>query len=78
MTKKDVQKLAEEYVMKHKEHYGTVPKRELKQAVDKVAKVLGDLTVKSRPGRTVTKSSRQSRVTSPIHSKYHDRACRRR
>lgn len=49
MTKKDVRKLAEEYVMKHKEHYDAVPKKELKEAVDKVAKALSDMAVKETP-----------------------------
>lgn len=49
MTKKDVRKLAEEYVMKHKEYYGGVPQREIKQAVEKVAKALSDVAVKEPP-----------------------------
>jgi hypothetical protein len=49
MTKKDVQKIAEEYVMKHKQLYAGVPKREIKQAVEKVAKALSDVAVKEPP-----------------------------
>jgi hypothetical protein len=49
MTKKDVKKIAEEYVMKHKRLYAGVPRSEIKQAVDKVAKALSDVAVKEPP-----------------------------
>jgi hypothetical protein len=49
MTKKDVKKLAEDYVMKHKEYYSGVPKRDIKQAVEKVAKALSEVAVKEPP-----------------------------
>jgi len=56
MTKKDVRKIAEDYVMKHKEQYRGVPKREIKQAVEKVAKALSDVGVKEPP-KTRAKSA---------------------
>ncbi len=49
MTKKDVRKLAEEYVMKHKRQHTGVPKSEIKQAVEKIAKALSDVAVKEPP-----------------------------
>lgn len=49
MTKQDVKKLAEEYVMKHKQHYSGVSKKEIKQAVEKVAKALSGVAVKEPP-----------------------------
>ena len=53
MTERDIKKIAEDYVMRHKEHYGAAPEREIRQAVDKVAKVLSELTARSnkRPPR---------------------------
>ena len=56
MTKKDVKKLAEEFVMKHKDLYRGVPKQEIRQAVEKVAKALSDVAVKETP-KTRAKSA---------------------
>ena len=56
MTKKDVRKIAEDYVMKHKEHYTGVPKKEIKQAVEKVAKALSEVAVKE-PTKSRAKSA---------------------
>jgi hypothetical protein len=56
MTKKDVRKIAEDYVMKHKEHYTGVPKKEIKQAVEKVTKALSEVAIKE-PTKTRAKSA---------------------
>ena len=44
MTKSDVRKVAEEFVLKHKDHYKNVKKSDVRQAVAKVAKALEDVT----------------------------------
>jgi len=47
MTKSDVRKVAEDYVLKHKDHYQNVTKKDVKQAVEKVAKALSEIAVKA-------------------------------
>jgi hypothetical protein len=56
MTKKDVRKIAEDYVMKHKEYHSGVPRREIKEAVEKVAKALSEVAVKE-PTKSRAKSA---------------------
>jgi ATP-dependent RNA circularization protein (DNA/RNA ligase family) len=44
MTKSDMRKIAEQYVLKHKDYYNNVTKKDVKQAVEKVAKALEEVT----------------------------------
>ena len=46
MTKSDVRKVAEEYVLKHKDHYKNVSKKDVRQAVEKVAKALEEVSAR--------------------------------
>jgi ATP-dependent Zn protease len=43
MTKSDAKKIAEAYVNQHKDRYKSVAKKDIKQAVEKVAKALEGL-----------------------------------
>lgn len=49
MTKADAKKVAEAYINQHKDRYKGVPKREIKEAVEKVAKALSGVAVKEPP-----------------------------
>jgi hypothetical protein len=49
MTKSDVRKVAEQYVLSQKKHYKNVTKEDLKEVVDKVAKALAEMT--ARPSK---------------------------
>jgi hypothetical protein len=56
MTKSDVRRAAEEFVSKHKDHYRHATKKDVKQAVAKVAKALSEVAVKEPP-KTRAKSA---------------------
>ena len=49
MTKSDVRRAAEQFVLKHKDHYRNATKKDVKQAVEKVARALSDVAVKEPP-----------------------------
>jgi hypothetical protein len=57
MTKADAKRIAEEYVNQHKDRYKAVTKREIKQAVEKVAKALEGLD-----SRAVKESSKKAKA----------------
>lgn len=65
MSKEDAQKIAREYVMKHQDHYRKATKKEIKAAVDKVAKALSGLEPTderyAKPAKTASGSDAKSR-----------------
>jgi hypothetical protein len=55
MTKADAKRIAEEYVLQNKDRYKTIAKKEVAQAIDKIARALEDL------GATRTKEAKKAK-----------------
>lgn len=49
MTKSDVRRAAEQFVAQHRDHYRHATRKDVKQAVEKVAKALSEVAIKEPP-----------------------------